>query len=121
MAGNAKINQKDVILERQHNISGIEITKNDRRVLCMQIIKDTAQLQRNIYNSCKWYVSNCIFCVIYIGFKCPAVDEIHHKIPPTGVTEVVIDMRKVLMIQTGKHLCFTFEILYCFPICLPLR
>src|SRR6266566_2784032 len=44
MTGNTEINQVDVFVRGQHNVGGLEITKDDGRLACVQVVQYGAEL-----------------------------------------------------------------------------
>ncbi len=44
MTGNTEINQVDVFVRGQHDIGGLEITKDDGWLACMQVVQYSAEL-----------------------------------------------------------------------------
>ena len=46
--GNAKIDQIEIVRRSEHYIGGLEITKDDRWLACMQIVKHRTQLDTDL-------------------------------------------------------------------------
>src|SRR6266700_2541492 len=46
--GNAKIDQIEIVRRSEHNIGGLEVTKDERWLTCMQIVKHRAQLDTDL-------------------------------------------------------------------------
>ncbi len=90
----------------KHHIRRFEVAKDDRRLAIVQIVQDRAELYADIQYLLHWQFAASFVKRI---FQRLALDEIHHQIPSTGITELFIDAWQIGMRQTRQQQRLAFE------------
>ncbi len=98
---NAKIDQVDMPVGRQHDIGRFEVAEDDGRLAHMQVVEHAAKLDSDFQRFIDGQpVARQFFQVV---FQCLAFDEVHDEVRTAHIGELLVDARQVGMRQAGKQ------------------
>ena len=106
VAGNAKINQVDMVIRSEHNIGRFEVAKDNGRLVAVQVIEHRRQLNADIESGLDREAPNELVQVV---FQRLAREKVHHHIGSSLLTEVVVNARQVGVHKIGKHQGFMLK------------
>src|SRR5258708_22997014 len=100
MPGNPKINQVDLPVWCAHDIIRLEIAEDDRWLAHVQVGNNAADL----YADLKYLNDRKIMYTFprQVLAQCFAFNEVHHQIPASLLTELIVDARQIRMDETCK-------------------
>src|SRR5258708_37799122 len=93
----------------QQYISRFEIAEDDRRLARLQGAKHGAELHADIEHLLNRQVSSPGCTPVFLEGL--AFDEIHHQIPVSKLTKIVIDPRDIGMLRSSDQIRLPFEAL----------
>src|SRR5262249_3908354 len=96
-----KIDQIQIFIDSTHNIRWLEIAKDNRRILVMQITQYSTERYANLYNLTHRKPSTGNTAQV-VSKRLP-LDKTHYQIPVSILFKVIKYTRQARMVQTSKH------------------
>src|SRR6266487_1272495 len=107
MASDTEVNQVNMSIRGQHDVSGLQVAENNGWLAHMQVFEHHAKLDADFKHFLNRQLSSLDLAkMLFQGF---AFNEIHHQVPASHIGELLVDTRQVRVSQTGEQQRFTFE------------